>query len=216
MESRPKFDRPREKLKERGPMALSDTELVAIIMGNGIRGRDVLQISAEVVRILREDSDFLDMERLTAIEGVGLARACQIMASMELARRFLVKTEILIQSPEDILPLIADIRAKQQEHFLCISLNGANELIKSRVVTVGLLNSSQVHPREVYADVITDRAASVVLVHNHPSGTLTPSESDIQITNQLVEAGRILGLSVLDHVIVSGKGYLSMKEHGYM
>ena len=197
-------------------MALSDTELVAIIMGNGIRGRDVLQISAEVVRILREDSDFLDMERLTAIEGVGLARACQIMASMELARRFLVKTEILIQSPEDILPLIADIRAKQQEHFLCISLNGANELIKSRVVTVGLLNSSQVHPREVYADVITDRAASVVLVHNHPSGTLTPSESDIQITNQLVEAGRILGLSVLDHVIVSGKGYLSMKEHGYM
>ena len=111
---------------------------------------------------------------------------------------------------------MSHLKRKQQEYFICISLNGANELIQSRVVTVGLLNSSQIHPREVFADVITDRAASVILIHNHPSGSLSPSESDIQITNQLVEAGKILGLTVLDHIIVSKRGHMSMKEKGFM
>ena len=216
IQSRPKFDRPREKLKHKGPLALSDVELMAIILGNGVKGRDVLQISASLIRTMKDESNGMELEKLTCVEGVGFAKGCQVMAAMELARRFLIKTETLVQSPIDVLPLVNHLKTKLQEYFICISLSGANEVLGNRVVTVGLLNSSQVHPREVFADVITDRAASVVLVHNHPSGCLAASESDIQITNQLVEAGRILGISVLDHMIVSKKGYLSMKEKGYM
>ena len=213
---RPKFERPREKLNEKGAAALSDAELMAIIMGSGVKGRDVFQISSQLVRMMKDDLDEMDTKHLMKVEGVGFAKACQIIAGMELARRFLVKKETIIQNPTDVLPLVGHLKSKQQEYFVCISLNGANELIQSRVVTVGLLNSSQIHPREVFADVITDRAASVVLIHNHPSGSLNPSESDIQITNQLVEAGKILGLTVLDHIIVSKRGYMSMKEKGFM
>ena len=109
--------------------------------------------------------------------------------------------------------LIAD---KKQEHFIWLSLNGANEVIGNRIVTVGLLNSSQVHPREVFAEVISDRAASVILAHNHPSGVLKPSPEDITINQQLIDAGKILGITVLDHIIITKKGYLSFKEAGLM
>ena len=108
------------------------------------------------------------------------------------------------------------IADKKQEHFICLSLNGANEVIGNRVVTVGLLNSSQVHPREVFAEVISDRAASVILAHNHPSGVLKPSPEDITINQQLVDAGKILGITVLDHIIITKNGYLSFKEAGLM
>jgi DNA repair protein RadC len=112
------------------------------------------------------------------------------------------------------LPLISSIADKQQEHFVCISLNGANEVIENRTVTVGLLNKSQVHPREVFADVITDRAAGVILAHNHPSGELKPSDSDLKIHEQLTEAGKILGIKILDHIIISKKGYYSFQDQG--
>jgi len=216
LRSRPVFDRPREKLAEKGPAALSDAELVAVVLGSGVKGRDVLQIASKIVKVMKDEFDKLSLHRLKQIEGVGFAKACQLLASMELARRYLIKEENKIQSPSDVLPLVADLRAKHQEYFVTISLNGANEVIEKRIVTVGLLNSSQIHPREVFADVITDRAASVILVHNHPSGSVSPSEDDIQITKQLVEAGRILGISVLDHIIVSKKGYISMKEKGFI
>lgn len=115
---------------------------------------------------------------------------------------------------QDVLPLVADIAGKQQEYFVCISLNGANEVIEKRVVTIGLLDKSPVHPREVFADVIADRAASVIFVHNHPSGELNPSEADKRTHEQLTEAGKILGLRILDHIIVTRKGYFSFQENG--
>ena len=121
-----------------------------------------------------------------------------------------------ITSSTDVLPLVSDIINKKQEYFICISLNGAGEVVGNRIITVGLVNHSLVHPREVFADAITDRAASVILVHNHPSGTLEPSKQDILMTKQLVEAGAILGIKVLDHLIVSKKGHLSMKEKGLL
>ncbi|HZD43102.1 MAG TPA: JAB domain-containing protein, partial [Methanomicrobiales archaeon] len=116
----------------------------------------------------------------------------------------------------DIPPLVPDLIAKKQEYFLCITLNGAGEVIEKRTITVGLLNHSLVHPREVFADAITDRAASVILVHNHPSGSLELSSQDIAITRQLAESGSLLGIRVLDHIIVSKNGYLSMKERGLL
>jgi DNA repair protein RadC len=121
---------------------------------------------------------------------------------------------VKIECAEDVLPLLADITGKSQEHFVCISLNGANEVIEKRTVTVGLLDRSQVHPREVFADVIVDHAAAVIFAHNHPSGDLQPSEADLKTQDQLVQAAKILGIRVLDHVIVSKKGYYSFQEAG--
>jgi len=143
---------------------------------------------------------------------MGLAKGAQILSAFELARRHLLKDAVKITCAKDVLPLVADIAGKQQEYFVCISLNGANEVIEKRVVTIGLLDKSPVHPREVFADVIGDRAAAVIFAHNHPSGELQPSESDLRIHDQLTEAGKILGLRVLDHVIVTRKGYYSFKE----
>ena len=126
----------------------------------------------------------------------------------------MLKDTVKITCAQDVLPLVSDIAAKQQEHFVCISLNGANEVIEKRIVTIGLLDKSQIHPREVFADVIADRAASVIFVHNHPSGDLNPSEADKRTHEQLTEAGKILGLRILDHIIVTRKGYYSFQETG--
>jgi len=212
----PDFDRPREKLAARGPEALSDTELLAILLGSGVKGKDVFQVAHAILRKLDRDREKVNVETLVSIEGVGLAKACQIVASFEFARRRLLRRSVVIQKAQDVLPLVSYIANKKQEYFVCISLNGANEVIGNRVVTVGLLNTNQVHPREVFADAISDRAASIILVHNHPSGVLKPSPDDLATTRQLVDAGRILGIPVLDHIIVTRKGYLSFKESGLM
>jgi DNA repair protein RadC len=149
-----------------------------------------------------------------SVPGMGLAKGAQILSAFELARRYLLKETVKIECAEDLLPLLADITTKSQEHFVCISLNGANEVIEKRTVTVGLLDRSQVHPREVFADVIADRAAAVIFAHNHPSGDLLPSDVDLKTQDQLVQAAKILGIRVLDHVIVSKKGYFSFQEAG--
>jgi len=210
----PEFSRPREKLKERGAKALSDAELIAAILGSGGKGLDVMLLSSRVAKAISGKKGDLSLEELTKIEGIGLAKASQILAGFELARRHIVVETVKITEAKDVLPLIDRIASKQQEYFICISLNGANEVIENRTVTVGLLDRSQVHPREVFADVITDRAASVIFAHNHPSGALEPSNSDLKIHEQLTEAGRILGIKVLDHIIISKKGYYSFQENG--
>ena len=213
----PEFSRPREKLKEKGVEALLDTELVAAIIGSGgsgSEGRDVRSLSRKVVNLIKEKKGDLSFGELTKIEGIGPAKASQVLSGFELARRYIIVETVKINKAEDVLPLIDWITNKQQEYFICISLNGANEVIENRTVTVGLLDRSQVHPREVFADVITDRAASVIFAHNHPSGALEPSNSDLKIHEQLTEAGRILGIKVLDHIIISKKGYYSFQENG--
>ena len=210
----PEFSRPREKLKERGAKSLSDAELIAAILGSGGKGLDVMLLSSRVAKAISGKKGDLSLEELTKIEGIGLAKASQILAGFELARRHIVMETVKITEAKDVLPLIDRITNKQQEYFICISLNGANEVIENRTVTVGLLDRSQVHPREVFADVITDRAASVIFAHNHPSGALEPSNSDLKIQEQLTEAGKILGIKVLDHIIISKKGYYSFQENG--
>lgn len=212
----PTFNRPREKMAAQGPEALSDQELLAIILGSGVKGKNVFHVARVILQTIDKQRGKIELKSLLAIEGIGLAKACQVVASLEFARRRSAKGLLVIQKAQDVLPLIMPIADKKQEHFLCLSLNGANEVIGNRVVTVGLLNSSQVHPREVFAEVISDRAASVILAHNHPSGVLKPSFEDITINQQLVDAGKILGITVLDHIIITKKGYLSFKEAGLM
>src|SRR3990170_4819475 len=159
-------------------------------------------------------SALTDEELVAAILGIGLAKGAQILSAFELARRHLLKDTVRISVAQDVLPLVADIAGRQQEYFLCISLNGANEVIEKRVVTIGLLDKSPVHPQEVFADVIADREAAVIFAHNHPSGELQPSDADLRLHEQLTEAGKILGLRVLDHVIVTRKGHYSFQEAG--
>ena len=210
----PEHSRPREKLREKGASALTDEELVAAILGRGVKGLDVVAMSKSVAKLIREHKENLSVDHLTSVPGMGLAKAAQILSAFELARRYLLKETVKIKSAKDILPLVADIADKKQEYFVCISLNGANEVIEKRIVTIGLVNSSQVHPREVFADVIADRAAAVIFAHNHPSGDPKPSDVDAKTHKQLTEAGKILGLRILDHIIVTKKGYFSFQEAG--
>jgi len=210
----PEHSRPREKLREKGASALTDEELVAAILGRGVKGLDVVAMSKSVAKLIREHKENLSVDHLTSVPGMGLAKAAQILSAFELARRYLLKDTVKIISAKDILPLVADIVNKQQEYFVCISINGANEVIEKRIVTIGLVNSSQIHPREVFADVIADRAAAVIFAHNHPSGDPKPSDVDAQTHKQLTEAGKILGLRILDHIIVTKKEYFSFQEAG--
>ncbi|MBN2734654.1 MAG: DNA repair protein RadC [Methanomicrobiaceae archaeon] len=207
-------DRPREKIERLGVKNLKNRELIAAIIGRGIPGRDVNLISSDVEKILDEKEGRIEISDLLALEGIGLSKASQIVAAFELSRRYSNEKIIKVTCPEDVLPMVEFLRQKRQEYFVCITLNGAGEVIKDRIVTVGLLNHSPVHPREVFSDAITDRCASVIFVHNHPSGNPEPSQQDTDITKRLCEAGEILGIEVLDHLIVSQRGYVSFKKRG--
>lgn len=143
-----------------------------------------------------------------------MAKATLIAAALEFARRRIRPEGLKISFPADVLPLIQNYADRKQEHFICVSINGANEVIKSRVVSVGLVNKTQVHPREVFADPITDRASGIIAAHNHPNGSLSPSNEDIEITKQLKFAGETLGIRLLDHIIFNHKGYYSFLESG--
>jgi DNA repair protein RadC len=210
----PEQDRPREKMGAKGAHALTDEELVQVILGRGVQGHDVRAMSKEIAKIIQEKKAGLAEADLTAIHGMGPAKAYQVLAAFELARRHLLKDTVRITTAADALPLLADIAGRQQEHFLCISLNGANEVIEKRTVTIGLLDRSQVHPREVFADVIADRAAAVIFAHNHPSGELKPSDADMKMHEQLTQAAKILGIRVLDQIIITRKGHYSFQEAG--
>ncbi|MEA3239160.1 MAG: DNA repair protein RadC [Candidatus Bipolaricaulota bacterium] len=212
----PELDRPREKLLSKGPMALSDSELLAILIGSGMKGTNALTLATKILRKIDLRSDKLDVDALEEIPGVGPAKASRIAAAFELVRRRLQREGTRVREAKDVLPFVQQIRDKHQEYFLCLSLNGANEVIENRVVTVGLLDSNQVHPREVYADPLTDRAASIIVAHNHPSGTLEASPEDVALTDRLARAGKLLGIPLLDHIIVTKRGYLSLKQAGYL
>jgi DNA repair protein RadC len=210
----PDVDRPREKLLSKGAEALSDVELLAVVLGSGTRGTGVLELAATLLSAFDGHLDGVDPLSLQAVSGVGRAKACCLVAAMELARRHGRKGRPAIRTAVDVLPYLEPVRREKQEHFVCLALNGAGEVLASRVVTVGLLDTNQVHPREVFADPIADRAASVIVAHNHPSGTLDASAEDLALTKRLVQAGRLLGIPVLDHLIVTTEGYLSLKTEG--
>ena len=211
MSDKPKDLRPREKLQHRGAASLSDYELIMAIIGSGNAVADVTQISREVLKVVKSKGSELEYGDLIGIKALGPAKATQLMASYELwRRRFEVPDRPVIDDIADIVARLDDIRSKKQEYFVCFSLDGANRLIQRRIVSVGILNASLVHPREVFADVITDRAAGIIVAHNHPSGTVTPSPEDIQTTRRLKQAAELLGIGFYDHIIVSADDYRSV------
>jgi DNA repair protein RadC len=209
-----KHDRPREKLLAKGAGALKPYELLAILLGSGTQGKDVIRLSKEIVKLLDEEFESLTLNRLLAIHGLGQAKAMQILSSLELSRRYLIKQNIKITSAEDVHRELQEYTHKKQEYFLVITLDGASHIIEKRIISIGTLNQSLVHPREVFADAISDRAAGIIIAHNHPSGQLEPSIEDKRVTKRLKEVGTIMGIELLDHVILSKNGYLSLREEG--
>ena len=204
MSDRRKDLRPREKLQAKGAASLSDYELLMAIIGSGNAQADVTKIARDVRKLLGEKGSVLTYEDLLGVKSLGPAKATQIMAGFELWRRqFEVSERPIIDSPEKAVEQLADIRDKKQEYFVCLTLDGANRLITKRVISIGTLTSSLVHPREVFADAITDRAASIIVAHNHPSGNLAPSDADRAVTERLREAGDLLGITLIDHIILA-------------
>jgi DNA repair protein RadC len=208
-----KHDRPRERLIAKGARSLSDQELLAILLGKGTAKQDVMALSKKLVAVIDRRGVDLTAADILDIEGIGPAKATLIAAAFEFVRRRIKPDGVKIRSAADVLPLIQHYADRRQEHFLCLSLNGAHEVIQARVVTIGLVDQSHVHPREVFADPIADRASAVILAHNHPSGQLTPSLEDRDVTHRLKVAGEVLGIRVLDHVIFTTKGFYSLAEH---
>lgn len=199
-----KHNRPREKLLAKGPVALSDFELLQALIGSGNAQADVSQIARETLKLFKLSGANINYEDLKKVSGLGPARITEILSALELSKRYLLDDERpIIDSPERAVEQLSDIRDKKQEYFVCMTLDGANRLIAKRIITIGTLNASLVHPREVFADAIADRAASIIVAHNHPSENLEASQADKDITNRLKEAGKLIGINVLDHILLT-------------
>jgi DNA repair protein RadC len=206
------FDKPREKLLKKGVKVLKDYELVAILLGTGIKGKDVFALSREIVKLFEDDFDNLNLEKLLSIHGLGTAKASQIICAIELSKRYLIKQNKKITNASEVYEELKSYKDKRQEYFLCLYLDGANHLCETRVITIGTLNQSLVHPREVFAPAVENRCASIIVAHNHPSGILEASREDIEVTKRLQESGKILGIELLDHVIFTREGFLSFRD----
>ncbi|MDD5738479.1 MAG: DNA repair protein RadC [Candidatus Pacebacteria bacterium] len=214
----PKVDRPREKLIAKGVQNLKDAELLAILLNTGIAGEDVLQVA---LRILNQYSKReilnLNFKELSVIKGIGPTKACLLLACAEFIKRALeVKEEItpVIKTVDDVVAQAIYMKDKQREHFMVLYLNARNELIFKKPMFVGTLNANIVHPREIFGEAIKQNAAFVIFCHNHPSGNEQPSQADLEINKRLVEAGKIMGIEALDHIIITKIKVFSFKENG--
>ncbi|WP_042342329.1 RadC family protein [Bacillus timonensis] len=218
----PREERPRERLVTDGADSLSNHELLAILLRTGSKEESVIQLSNrllhrfEGLRLLKDAS----VEEITSIKGIGTAKAVQIMAAVELGRRIgklQYEDRYVIRSPEDGAKYVMeDMRFLTQEHFVCLYLNTKNQVIHRQTIFIGSLNASIVHPREVYKEAFRRSAASIICIHNHPSGDPAPSREDIEVTKRLVECGRIIGIELLDHLIIGEHKFVSLKEKGYV
>ena len=214
----PKIDRPREKLIKYGPEKLSNSELLAILLGTGVKGVNVVELSNKILKkFSSEGLATANYAELKNTFGLGPAKACEITACFELGRRLLKgKKFALLLSPQEVWQELRDLRDLKKEHFVVFYLDTRNQEIKRDVISFGTLNANLVHPREVFEPAILHSAAQIIVAHNHPSDNPEPSEEDVDITKRLVEAGKILGIEVLDHVVVTKSGFSSLKELSLM
>jgi DNA repair protein RadC len=208
--------RPRERLLRGGPASLSDRELLAVLLNTGIRGKNVVALASELLALLDRHKEIPSIRDLSALDGMGVSKACAVAAMLEFGRRRWGVAGTRIRQPQDIYALLRHHADRKQERFLCLSLNGAHEVLALRIVSIGLLNRTIVHPREVFADPIIDRAAAVIVAHNHPSGQLKPSPEDDEITGRLMAAADLLGLHFLDHLIFTTTAWYSYRQSGRM
>lgn len=215
-------DRPRERLINQGATSLSNQELIAIMLRTGTRQESVLHLANRVLHHFEQIQQLKDasIEELTSINGIGQAKAVQLLAAVELGRRLSSKqtdAKFTIRSPKDAASfLMADMTSLKQEHFVVLFLNIKNQVLHRQTIFVGSLNASIVHPREIFREAVRRSAASIVCAHNHPSGNPAPSPEDIAVTKRLMEAGSIVGIELLDHIIIGDHQFISLNEKGYM
>ncbi len=205
---------PREKLLAMGAKALTDEELLSVMIGSGTRGCPVHTIATQVLPELDLAGTDVDISAIQRVPGIGPSKALLLAAALEFSRRRIRPDGQKVRSAKDVLPLLQHLIDRPQEHVVTLSLSGAHEVLRLRTVSIGLLTSCPVHPREIFAGPIADHAYSVILAHNHPSGDPTPSEEDRLVTRQVSQAARTLGLKLLDHIIFARRGYYSFQEHG--
>ena len=211
----PKIDRPREKFLQKGEDALSKSDLLAIVLGSGIKGKNVRQLSENIIKKFGKNFLNITVDDLLEISGIGQSKALQIASAISLEKRFYAdekSNEIIIKNSQDVLSLTYDLRDKKREHLLCLYLNARNLLLKKEIISIGLLDKTLLHPREIFYPATELNAASIILVHNHPSGNFSPSEKDAQIVEKISQAGEIMGIPVIDFIIVSENGHYSFYE----
>lgn len=215
-------DRPRERLIKQGPQSLSNQELIAILLRTGTKQESVLSIANRVINYFEKlhELKHATLEEIMSIKGIGQAKAVQLLAAIELGRRLSQKqvdSRFTIRSPKDAASfLMPEMSSLQQEHFVALFLNVKNQVIHKQTIFIGSLNSSIVHPREIFREAVKRSAASIICAHNHPSGNASPSPEDIEVTKRLQEAGFIIGIELIDHIIIGDHQYISLKEQGYI
>ena len=211
--------RPREKMQRFGARGLSHTELLAILLGSGIRGRSVLKVAESLVaKHGAQGLAGLSLDDWASHPGIGRARACQMIACLEIGRRLLLPPaeEPRVGTPAEAYALVRDLKGARKEHLVALYLDAQNRLLLKETVSIGSLNTTRTHPREVLQPAVVHAALAFVLVHNHPSGSLDPSRDDVEFTRTMQRAGELMGISLYDHLIVSRRGYVSLKERGLM
>ena len=218
----PVDERPRERLLSEGAASLSNTELLAVLLRTGVKNDSALRVAEKVLALYKERGlaaiTQMSAKELSSIKGVGMAKAATILAAVELGRRLALKAaeaRTVVHGPADAASYVMPrFRFERREHFAVLLLNAKNHILALKTISVGTLTSSVVHPREVFQAAIEQSAASVILVHNHPSGDPAPSGEDLAVTRRMVEAGEIMDIPVLDHVIVGYDKFISLKEEG--
>ncbi len=211
----PKINRPREKFLQKGPDALSKSDLLAILLGSGIKGKNVQKLAQQIIHKFGKDFLSINVDNLLDIPGIGQAKALQIVSAISLVKRFCEEsstTDFIIRNSKDVLSLTYDLQDKKKEYLVCLYLNARNALIKKEIISVGLLDKSLLHPREIFYPAVELNSASIILIHNHPTGDPTPSEKDNEIVEKIIQAGEIMGISVIDFIITSKNGSYSFHE----
>jgi DNA repair protein RadC len=212
-----KIDRPREKLEKYGTDKLTNPELLAVLLGSGIKGLNVYELAKRIVKLIEKiGANKITLENLLEERGLGEAKALQVIAALEFGKRLSGEQKPEILTPEDVWKLCADIRNSKKEHFVAFYLDTQSKLIERQIISIGTLNASLVHPREVFEPAVALHAASLIVAHNHPSGDLEPSDDDTAVTKRLAESGKILGIELIDHIIVTSAGFTSLKEKNFI
>lgn len=210
-----KIEKPdiREQTLQKGLLFPNDEELLMLILGNGIKGCPVRKLSRKVNNVVKQSTSDTIIQNLSQIKGMGISRILAVAAAVEYGRRRNCSHGVQIRHPSDLVPYVQPYALKKKEYFLCVTLNGNHEILQVHEVSVGTVDKSVIYPREVFVPAIQESAAAIVLCHNHPSGSTEPSGADIETTKSLLEASKIIGIPVLDHIIISCSDYFSFMEH---
>ena len=212
-----RLDLPRERLARYGPDKLADAELLAIVLGSGTKGVNVLELARRVLAKIRDaGSSAVRLEDLQRLRGLGGAKAAQTIALLALSKRIRAAAREPLIKPHDVWHICADIRGSKREHFIACYLDSQNRLIERQIISIGTLNASLVHPREVFEPALARHAASIIVAHNHPSGNLNPSEEDREVTRRLKSAGNILGIVLADHVLLTERDCVSFRQRQWL